>query len=91
MLCLSAATSQQQSELEQPPDPHTGRCCDGDRHHGPVPARMCPDTSSPRLAAAWPRETTITLQAAWGAFLAHVASHCEEMYLPTNVSEMEGA
>lgn len=91
MLCLSAATSQQQSELEQPPALHTGRCCDGDQHHGPVPARMCPDTSSPQLAAAWPRETTITLQAAWGAFLAPVASHCEEMYLPTNVSEMEGA
>lgn len=52
---------------------------------------MFPAASPPQLVAAQPHETTIILQAAWGAFLAHAGSRCEETYLLISASKMEGA
>lgn len=91
MPCLPAATPWQQSEVEQSPAWHKGKCHDSEQHHTPVPARMCPVTSPPWLVAAQPCESTITLQAAWGTFLACATGHWEETYLLISASEMEAA
>lgn len=77
--------------MEQPPAWRKGRCHDGEKHHTPVPARMCPTTFPPWLAAAWPCQTTITSQVKWGAFLACTGGCCEEPYLPISNSKTEGA
>lgn len=90
MLHLPTAIALEESEVEQPPAWHRGRCPDGEKHHAPSPARMCATTSPPWLAAAWPCQTTITSQVKWGAFLACTAGCCEEPDLLIRASTAGG-